>query len=733
MVWFNKSMYVDSLRRLRLAGLVFLALCLVITLLPLFLSAGSAHLHDVDELAPVLGVYLFIGPLVLIFNAFSFQFRRNASDLYHALPMTRTCLYTTLAAAAMTWVVGTIFATLALAYLCLVILGYPVVTAFILPQIITYSLGALLVGACALIGISSTGTRFSAFVVTGLVLFLPRCISVLCALVLGYTAPLLVASDMGILFNYQLNIPVAIFLGGGSSVTGYFSGGGAANGGFFSVAAYLYTLVLTLVYLVFGAFLFNRRASETAEKAAPSKLMQHVYRCLFAMPTLLIIAIIFATRGYYGGISSAVIILFVVTLAIYLLYELITTKRFRNLPGALLVFPIPLILSFGIVFGSVALGRVQMANIPQAGDIASIQINQAAKDDSLYGYGYGANPTYRSLLISELRFSDEELIGIAAESLQYSYNSYQSKGDAYYNQDGELIRFNRASGGLTRRISVLPSKYTRFYELIQSSAAYREATAALPLNSEIYRLSTPYKDTAFSAGGEEAALFNLYRQEYEGLSIEERLYGALGSGTAGSTVIGGIRFYDAPPAINFTFMIDGIHNSRKFHSTYIVDAQTPLVAAAAMRYANSKEQKDIETMREQLRTPDNISWANVSLQLCNIPAAGYGASSSDWLSYSLGFSDGTPGAISESSGELNLSQYTELVGLLAENISPDVDITRPFVQFNVQLDAYDGNDYTGVYTGTLYAPLDDGTIGRLLSLIASESPDAGPAQASFKK
>jgi len=126
-----------------------------------------------------------------------------------------------------------------------------------------------------------------------------------------------------------------------------------------------------VVYFALAAFLFKIRKSETAGKSAPNRILQHVYRCAITLPVTLIIPFTMVssrTTGVYSFWVSnqyVVITTVVISLIIYFLFELITTKKLLNLLKA-----VPLLLliaAVDFVFGySVILTQNSVFNIRRA-------------------------------------------------------------------------------------------------------------------------------------------------------------------------------------------------------------------------------------------------------------------------------------------------------------------------------------------------------------------------------
>lgn len=685
---FNKAFYLDGLRRLRLVGYVFLAVCLLFGCLPVLMRADYPQLLGIQELAGVLGFFMYAGPVVLTFTAFSFLFRRSASDVYHALPLTRTGLYASIVASILTYVIGTILLTLLAVHLCLLLFGWPVDWGHFLPLLLSYSFGGMLVTACALVGVSAAGTRFSAFVVGGLLLFLPRCVLLLCMFVLDANAPMLIPSQSGILFDTSYNFPVYLFINGGF---GYIFGsyfGGSAEQVFLSVGTKLYTLLLGLLYTALGGYIFHRRTSETAQLAAPGRRTQHLYRCLLALPFLLLMGVLGVNAYYDGGFSSIAApfrVLAVVVLVIYFVYELITTRKWRNLLPTLYVLPIPIVVSLGLVLCTVLYGNVESHVLPAAEEIASIQIYSPR----------AYTPSYQELAVEEVRFTDAELGRLAAEGLRFTAGMEDSRQGARLNR--MMLQLNLKNGrALHRSFAITPQDQPRFDELLYSSQEYLTASAAIPAREEILSLAVAEysSDVANDAAFLEQVWAQL-QQEALRLPLEERRQ------LFGRGVMATRYEKDGLPEANvgyafldYVLAVSGNHNGQRFESFLTVSTQTPETATLVMRRCNQEAALRLPAAGAVAAAA--YEWGDVRVQLCNMQLHGETVQFDD-----MNFMLNDDSAVTD---ENKLKLADTLLQLDREG----VDASKPYVKFSFNLTKQRGeNEYENIFIPAVYASLDE--------------------------
>ena len=120
-------------------------------------------------------VYIVVAPL-LVLSAFYFLNKRNASDFYHAIPETRTCIFVSLFSACVAWIATALLSSTAVALITTGILhNYFIVNySTVLISVFTIFSAALLVAASVAAAMTITGTLFNNVFVSALILFVPR-------------------------------------------------------------------------------------------------------------------------------------------------------------------------------------------------------------------------------------------------------------------------------------------------------------------------------------------------------------------------------------------------------------------------------------------------------------------------------------------------------------------------------------------------------------------------------
>jgi len=276
-----------------------------------------------------------------------------------------------------------------------------------------------------------------------------------------------------------------------------------------------YTIVVTLVLFAAAGLFYKLRRSEMAERSAPSRTLQSVFRCLFTLP----FALLLTTMVMIDEIDFDVaLVLFVITLLVYFLYELITTKRLRNLPratpwlgtivGAAAVF----VLSFSVF------GAAVHADIPEE-KIESVSITPVYSS------------TYESLKTGSIPSSDERVIDLVSYALDYTRNMNNNN----YSDNGRLsyrtVTIRKTNGMTVKRGLYFTEENEALLEgYLTESEEYVESYLELPpiesiRNMHFFPEGVSSYDSLYLSSGTERfeEFYAVLKSGYDKLSKEEKL------------------------------------------------------------------------------------------------------------------------------------------------------------------------------------------------------------------
>jgi hypothetical protein len=375
----------------------------------------------------------------------------------------------------------------------------------------------------------------------------------------------------------------------------------------------------------------------------------------------------------------------------------------------------------GIAFGTVSYGNAQMRVLPPASELAGIRL--APSRDS--------RPPYSELLQSELTFTEPELLQLAADGLDYSYESFRSRRWGDYQT---LILQRLSSGDLVRNIRMTSPNTIRFGEVLTANAAYRAAALAMPRDEEIYRIDTTYGNTYYDAAALRN-LFELYREDRSKLSYED-LAGylapkamAMPAPATGEDVE--LVLYKGDTVLDFQLYAEGMHKYSLFFDYYALTQKTPNAANAAMRFCNDQEQERMQKIQATLNSGVSIDWMDIRLQLCNIPTD-EGSFNSEYINL-RGLKDLEENAAvyEKKQGVLHIEEARALLSTLFSGDYATPDINKPFAQFNVNIEySMENGSYTSQAMNTIYVMLDEQSMQTVLAMLPGQSPEEAALQSA---
>ena len=496
-------------------------------------------------------VVLLAAPLMTLM-LFHFLDNRAASDLYHALPHKRITLYLSYAGAVLLWVVLLlVLGTLTSVITCGFTHKYiTLLTDSLLPFAASLFCMSFLLVAGMLVSMSVTGTVFTNVLFAGILLFLPR----LCVLGLqssmanalpflsdsagtGFfrNANNLLFSGVNVAFNMSEN--------DGTSIETVFSP---------SWQAYLYTFLLGLLYFVIAAFLFRRRRSEAAGQSAPSRLLQHIYRIVVTMVIcIFIVCAMFSemTNGTLRDEWFVFLVLYLVAALVYFAYELITTKKWRNLLTALPGLGIVALLNVGILLGMHAVEKHIVAQRPAMQEIESVSFCSTDGTDYISGSNYLNYRDYINLMSRDIAITDPTAVTLVSYYLDENLKTWEEGGnDAYqskYYTEGDYSSYHvivRTKDQTLRRLIYVPvSETEKLLNALQTNADYVDAWRNPPQELESTATFGDQMGAYYLSAEQAEELLQTYREELQSADFET-LYQTVQNGTTDDTWVSDIDY-----------------------------------------------------------------------------------------------------------------------------------------------------------------------------------------------
>lgn len=496
-------------------------------------------------------VVLLAAPLMTLM-LFHFLDNRAASDLYHALPHKRITLYLSYAGAVLLWVVLLlVLGTLTSVITCGFTHKYiTLLTDSLLPFAASLFCMSFLLVAGMLVSMSVTGTVFTNVLFAGILLFLPRlCVLGLQSSMANALPFLSDSAGTGFFRNANnllfsgVNVAFSMSESDGTNVETVFSP---------SWQAYLYTFLLGLLYFVIAAFLFRRRRSEAAGQSAPSRLLQHIYRIVVTMVIcIFIVCAMFSemTNGMMRDEWFVFLVLYLVAALVYFAYELITTKKWRNLLTALPGLGIVALLNVGILLGMHAVEKHIVAQRPAMQEIESVSFCSTDGTDYISSSSFLNYRDYINLMSRDIAITDPTAVTLVSYYLDENLKTWEEGGnDAYqskYYTEGDYSSYHvivRTKDQTLRRLIYVPvSETEKLLNALQTNADYVDAWRNPPQELESTATFGDQMGACYLSTEQAEELLQTYREELQSADFET-LYQTVQNGTTDDTWVSDIDY-----------------------------------------------------------------------------------------------------------------------------------------------------------------------------------------------
>lgn len=542
---FNGRLYLEGLKKLRIIGLAMAILCIAIcVIVPVSIWTDTARYDNYDYVSvdPVTGVIIessqgdeYVRPIkdmddaalaipalvasyltpLFIFFMFSYLNKRNESDFYHAIPYTRSCVYISFSSAALSWVFGILIVSSLSAGLVWAICPYTVFSfAGLLKQMLYMCLNAGMLMGITAVAVSLMGTFGTAAVAACVLLASWRVVMGLAGLFLDDVNYMLRFEDiLGGYLSPNMLLPVALFTG---------------EAVIERVSVLIYAAIVMIGAFALGGFLYARRRSETAGRAVPAKWLQITVRCLLALPIALLITYGLMSANIEG---STLIVLLVVMLLAFYLYELLTSKSVRSMLRAT---PwLGAVVGACILFAS-ALGLANYTVNNQ--HIDEYRIAAVGVDANRAPTAYGITP-YEMMQLKDYLTRDDEAAEIVAEALAKTQHAVRTNNYYFQNTGGEHVKYNteyvhtriKLKSGLTitRRLRFSSEDYQKLLDILCEQARVDPVPVVSDVDYINVQLMEGYRSTEV-AKADYRTLLATMREEYYAMTEAQRVRFASG-------------------------------------------------------------------------------------------------------------------------------------------------------------------------------------------------------------
>ena len=687
--FFNFKLYLEGLKKIRLVGIIAGIVVLVSNALPPIVSLLNSRNESYVGYEPnttILTASNFAIPsLLLLFltpffflSMYSFLNKRNESDFYHAIPYKRSCVLITFLASIYTWIWGILLVSLLLTGALWAVCPHVTFAFSVIPQLFgVYAATALYIGSFVLLAMTLTGTAISNLAVSGILLFFVRIVGALVTVILEDMVFLLDLAYSPLRFlSMRYYLPAAI-------LTSFYD-----SSIFKSVGLWVYSFIVMALLYALGIFCYCRRKSESANKSALNRKLQHVFRCAFTLP----LALMTAWCIVIGEDLSFTVVLLVLTVMAYFLYELITTKSLRYTLRSAPLLLVPF-LCCALILGGCFLTRASVLESDYGPeDIAAVRTYTYS---NLFDMFMRGSESYESLATENVRIPDREAAKIVSEALERTI--LDAKGEERIrweeNMHTEHIEITLKSGRrVGRRIVFQETEYKSLMNAIKSSEDYRKAYISLPESKRIQSIYAPMCDGA--SNRDLMRLWETFANEYNKLTDDEKVkfkdqyrsvynYGEYitdseyGSGTLTSELF--LNVYGAIGTDTFT---SSYYIPESFTETRAVYFEV----SSACRNSAKKELTEFAEggYDDILLQSDRYCWLDLSYE---VNYKGNGAYRNlNTGSYELSSSDGIGSKLARSTYEKNKELAKKLLPYLTDTPQEDA-----YLIFAFTCDFYDEN------------------------------------------
>ncbi len=685
---FNTNIFIETMRQLRVTGIIGVIIMAGIAIIRI--SSTVLYYNDSDDVRqttftglnwmPWLVISFMLITPILMFQAFNFMNKRNSSDLYHSLPHTRGTIYISMSAAVMAWVLISILATVIPSLLSA--LFFSKYIAFVYDTFFLFILNSIaacfIVGGAILIAKSFSGTLLNGIILSGIIIFIPRLVMTL--IVSSVEANIIFEGHIRNIFtSNELNPVISMvftLMGIDPSIN--------VDAAFTSVPAIIYGFVLGIIYFVLGGLAFCHRNSETASQSAPNKKFQAAYRIIIALViSSFIVSVLFNEFYVFNEHFDAFpfIISYVGVAFVYFLYELITTKKLKNLIKAIPGLGIVAVLNIAMFFGLAGVYKNAMNFRPAPDEINSVTLipEVHSMHDYITYYYYVLNK------IDGLEITDKEIIKEVSTTLDKNLSISEDGADKLYSYSSESynigFEINTNGKSKSRNIFLKEEQYDNLNKVICNSKTFKEAWMNPPALKDINDVCVYNQNTGMYLTDEinMDELYTLFANEIK-KSDFEKCFTAYTEN-------------DSSMCFEFNYIIDG----KSYYITMpIIKEITPETAAKCYEITKKNRLERLNAFNEYL---DKLEKSGTEFE-------GDIYLYSNETSKSLSFSN-------------SLDLVYEIMNLRSDDYFDDGNPDQLYMDvnfyfYNVSDPELDGNGYNFTF------PIDEEALGKILSIQSNE-------------
>ncbi len=526
---FNFNYLKQNLKKSKGALAIFIGIIPIINILTLFLMSDNNHSNEIISLSNI-SIINFIGvfilPIIISVCLFGYVFKKRSVDFVNSMPISRKSIFITNTIGGIgILVLMNLINAIFIYILSSTLPNLTIPTGMIIDYFILWTVAYVFVFTVSNIAVSVSGNMITSLVVSALILFLVPFMHffITNGLPLNHDSEYIIECNnkecqtenyygYGTASrNLAKENKYTMYLNRKSSSYNYtipsnfifntlFNGN--TNFNVYNTISIIKTFILSLIYIVIGYFLFLKRKMEVSETSFKNIMVHNIVKCLSMVPILSFVYLILR-ESYFDIIS--LLILLVIIVAYYFIYDLITKKGISNLKKNIftLLFYLPLFMLVmkGIDFcletnKNFSVDDIKYLNIDHigSGEYNSRISDVYFEDKELLNYllthtGYGTNNENKEEYVEiNFKLKDNRIysytFGVSHQEFEYIVDriSKNKEIQEYINDIDYDNVYNIKLGSLT-----VNEKYTNeLIELCRKHLANSIESNEIGLNMEMY-------------------------------------------------------------------------------------------------------------------------------------------------------------------------------------------------------------------------------------------------------
>lgn len=581
--FFSFKLYVEGLKKVRVLGVMCAILSALLSSLPpltqllVHLANGADYsgrdvsIDSSQVFLPLIVICLF-APVTVI-SMFSYLNRRNESDFYHSLSISRKSVFLSFFSACVTWIWGAILLSFAVsALLWRFHPDYADMMSELMPMILSFFTSSLMLMGFAAVASSMTGTLLSCVAAFVLVTAAPIALSTFLHLTVYSLIPTF--TGFGGVFSF-LRIESMSPLGWLAAQFFW------SYDTFPDAWCFVFSLLFGIAAAAIACTIYTKRLSEWAARPVGNTKHRDVLRFLAAFPfamTATHYALTSALSGYenefmfLGNIGGAFTFA-VVTVFVWFVAELALSRKFRYLLRCAVQFPVLAVVCAVFAVSMLCLRGWVLNFKPAADQVESVYTDFCLK-----------NCLYELRSVEEIGTSDSTIIATVCDSIDHTADIIREhRYEASYHTTAVTLKLK--NGRTVTRELVLNdiTEGDLLLMYIDADKAFEDRFFVFPdeigENISVYNWAGISNDYDFDANPD-LAIWESFCAEFAAAPIDEKLEAKR------MAISSGGRLY---PEIGVDALADGEY----FGTSFVIPPSFTATRQLRLDYLHSRNTNDV--------------------------------------------------------------------------------------------------------------------------------------------